>query len=98
VDRQAAEWELWIAGDRLSACNLPLHVTETAVPIAEREGAIAIRIRLVHHLPADGTCREESVPFALDLKIEERLRPGIDYQIAVNDYTFSLFIQPENAP
>lgn len=88
VDLRQERLTLWIDGDRLGQCNLGITEIQRAKVISP--SATEIRIQLFHQLPANKPCTGAVIPFTLPLTVETPIRPGQEYRVWVNDYSFTV--------
>lgn len=80
--------QLWIEGDRLDGCDLPLQLMQQAEET--KPGLTEIRIQAFHTVAADSKCQGEYVPFTIPFNVQQSIEAGSTYQIWVNDYNFTL--------
>jgi hypothetical protein len=85
---EGGQLQLWIEGDRLGNCNLPLEIVERSRLLEEQ--LTEIRIRVFHIIPTDSDCAGEYVSFTAPFRVNQAIEPGNTYQFWVNDYNFTL--------
>ncbi len=88
--------QLWIEGDRIDGCDLPLELIEQPPTHEENlseenltENVTVIRIRAFHTLPTNSDCDGEYRPFTIPFTVRQPIESGQIYQIWVNDYHFT---------
>lgn len=88
LNKNGEQLQLWIEGDRLDGCDLPLELTQQAEEA--KPGLTEIRIQAFHTVAADSECQGEYVPFTIPFNVQQPIAAGDTYQIWVNDYNFTV--------
>lgn len=96
ISKNGTQLQLWIEGDRIDGCELPLELIEQPPTSEENlsaenltENVTKIRIRAFHTLPATSDCVGEYQPFTVPFMVQQPIESGQVYQIWVNDYHFT---------
>lgn len=87
-DKNGEQLQLWIEGERLNGCDLPLELVQHTE--VTETGLTEIRIQVFHTVAADSVCSGEYVPFTVPFNVQQPIEAGQTYQIFVNDYHVTL--------
>lgn len=97
ISKNGTQLQLWIEGDRIDGCDLPLELIEQPPTHEENlstenpaENVTEIRIRAFHTLPSNSDCVGEYRPFTVPFMVQQPIETGQVYQIWVNDYHFTV--------